>query len=427
MSGTPTAEARGGARAYRAFLGRPGVVPLLVAGTAVGMSGTMAPVSLVLFARHATGSFALASIVLGADTAGSVLAAPARGRLLDRRGVRHAVLGLAVLGAITDIAFIVAGVSRVPVGLLTAISAVSGAATAPVGAAMRNAWSDLNPEADLRAIAYATLTVSSQVTFIGGPLLAGLVLAVASSTAAVILAAALDVLGAVAFLAVGSRLGLIGSGRQAAATASPEPETGAPSAQPVRARRTALAFPGLRVAAGAAAGFGLSFGALDVALPAFGQRHGHPALGGILLAVLAVGIAVGGFLYGLRHQARSAGQEYPYLSALAAVGLIPALAASSTAALAVAMLVSGICFAPIAARQFAVVDEIVPRARRSEAMSWLGTAYGAMAAAGAALSGQLVHLSGTRLAIVAAFAGACAAAGIAGLGRKSLTRPPDAM
>ena len=52
------------------------------------------PVSPVLFARHATGSFAWASIVLGADTAGTVIAAPARGRLLDLTGPRAALLGL---------------------------------------------------------------------------------------------------------------------------------------------------------------------------------------------------------------------------------------------------------------------------------------------------------------------------------------------
>ena len=87
------------------------------------------PVSPVLFARHATGSFAWASIVLGADTAGTVIAAPARCRLLDLK-----VRGQRCSGW-----------------------CARRAATAPVGAAMRNAWSDLNTESSDRSIAYATL------------------------------------------------------------------------------------------------------------------------------------------------------------------------------------------------------------------------------------------------------------------------------
>lgn len=397
------------ARAYRRFLSRPGAAPLLVAGTAVGLSGTMAPVSLVLFARHATNSFAWASFVLGADTAGSVIAAPARGRLLDRRGPRAALLGLGVLGAVTDAGFIAAGVTRAPAVVLAMLALISGAATAPVAAAMRNAWSDISTESSDRTVAYATLTISSQLTFIGGPLLAGVTLAASTTTAAVALAAALDVLGAIGFLTVGSRLGLIG---KPAMTTTDKP----------RARRGALALVGVRVAAGTAGGFGLSFGVLDVALPAYGQRHAAPALGGVLLATLAVGIAIGGFLYGLRAHAHSAAREYPWLAALAALGLIPPVFATSSPALLVAVLISGICFAPITARQFAVIDEIAPRSQRSEALSWMTGAYGAFAAAGAAVSGQLIRLSGTQLAFAAAVAGAALAFMIAARGRGSLAR-----
>lgn len=360
----------------------------------------------MLFARHATRSFALASIVLAADTAGNILVAPARGRLLDRRGPKTALLGLGILGAITDGAFIAAGVTHAPAVVLAALSIVSGAATAPVGAAMRNAWSDVNPEPSGRAIAYATLTISSQVTFIGGPLLAGAALAFASATAAVVLAAALDLLGAIGFLVVAARLGLFR-----------EP---APQPAPTRAstsRTSTIRVAGVRVAAGAAAGFGLSFGVLDVALPAFGQRHATPALGGILLATLAVGIALGGFLYGLRNSLRSAARDYPPLAALAALGLIPTIFATSGATLLLAVLLGGVCFAPITARQFAVIDEVVSREQRSEALSWMGSAYGALSAAGAVVSGQLIDLSGTQLAFVAAVAGS----GLAALGRKHLS------
>ncbi len=51
----------------------------------------------------------------------------------------------------------------------------------------------------------------------------------------------------------------------------------------------------------------------------------------------------------------------------------------------------------------------------------MGSAYGALSAAGAAISGQLIDLSGTQLAFVAAVAATALAALIATLGRKHLS------
>ena len=85
-----------------------------MAGSALvlGIAGTMAPVSLVLFAHDATGSFASASVVLAASTAGGLLAAPLRGRLVDRIGPSAAILRLVVPAAATDVVFILAGHAR---------------------------------------------------------------------------------------------------------------------------------------------------------------------------------------------------------------------------------------------------------------------------------------------------------------------------
>jgi hypothetical protein len=72
--------------AYAQLLRTPGVPRLAVSYLALGIAVTMAPVSFVLFAHRATGSFASASLVL----AGGVLAAPLRGRRDRRAGRRRA-------------------------------------------------------------------------------------------------------------------------------------------------------------------------------------------------------------------------------------------------------------------------------------------------------------------------------------------------
>jgi MFS family permease len=69
---------------------------------ALGIATTMTPVAFVLFARSVTHSFASASLVLAASTAGGLLFGPARGRLVDRFGPRDAVLFLAVPDIATD-------------------------------------------------------------------------------------------------------------------------------------------------------------------------------------------------------------------------------------------------------------------------------------------------------------------------------------
>ena len=121
-------------RAYAQLLRTPGVPRLAVCYLALGTAVTMAPVSFVLFAHRATGSFASASLVLAAATAGGVLAAPLRGRLVDRVGPSAAVLWLVLPSVATDVAFIVAGHAGLATGVLVALAFTAGAIAAPAGA-----------------------------------------------------------------------------------------------------------------------------------------------------------------------------------------------------------------------------------------------------------------------------------------------------
>ncbi len=61
----------------------------------------------------------------------------------------------------------------------------------------------------------------------------------------------------------------------------------------------ALAAPAIRYITLAGLPIGASFGALDVALPAFGSAHGSSALGGIFAASLSVGSMLGAVAFGL--------------------------------------------------------------------------------------------------------------------------------
>jgi len=370
------------AGAYAKLLRHPGVPRLAAAFLALGTAATMTPVAFVLFAREATHSFATASLVLAASTAGGLLVAPARGRLVDRIGPRDAVLRLAIPDVATDIAFIAAGHAHAATAILIALAFLAGAVSAPAGTALRSVWSDTLAD-DARQAGYALLTILQETTYIAGPLVAGAVIALASTTAAVATIAVLSFAGALMFASA-----------PAAARHEPKP--------PHPGRLPALAGGGIRTLLATSAAFGLTFGVLDVAFPAFAHAHGSAASAGVLLSAFAAGVWIGGFLYGLRPRRQPATHLYPRLCLLAAAGLAPLIAMPGLIAMVPLCIVSGLCFAPVTTCQLAVIDEVAQPAHRAEAFTWLGTFYATGLAVGAAASGQLIAGPGTRAALAAA-------------------------
>ena len=167
-------------------------------------------------------------------------------------------------------------------------------------------------------------------------------------------------------------------------------------------RLPALAGGGIRTVVATSAAFGLTFGILDVAFPAFARTHGSAAAAGVLLSAFAVGSWIGGFLYGLRPRAQSAGQQYPGLCLLAGLGLAPLILTPSLPAMAALAALSGLCFAPITTCQMAVIDDVAQPEHKAEAFTWLGTLYGTGLALGAAVAGQLIASVGARAALAAA-------------------------
>lgn len=390
---------------YVKLLGTRGVPHLVVAFLALGVAGTMTPVALVLFARASTGSFGSASLVLAASTAGGLVFGPARGRLVDRAGASRAVLVLALPDVATDVAFIVAGHAHLGAGALIPLAFLAGAVTAPASAALRSVWSETLSEDQSRHAGYALMTVMQETTYIAGPLLAGGLIALWSPTAAVAATAGLSLLGAIAFATA-----------PAARAHEPKPQ------QPGRLR--ALAGSGMRTVLASASMFGLTFGALDVALPAFARAHGSAAFAGVLLSGFAAGSLLGGFLYGLHPPSRPAGSLYPALCLLAAIGVAPLILTPSLAIMLGLALLAGVCFAPITTAQIAVIDEVARPESKSEAFSWLGTLYGSGLALGAVVAGQLIATVSVRAAIAGAGAATAASWLISSARSSSLRMPP---
>ena len=255
-----------------------------------------------------------------------------------------------------------------------AVALVAGAVIAPSTAAVRSVWSDLlAADAEARQAGYALIGMLQEVAFVAGPLVAGAVIGLWSTTAAVAASAGAHARGRDRVRDLVRRAG--GARRRAGGRARGSPPR-----------------PGMLTVLMSAAAFGASFGALDVALPAFARDHGSVGRGGrACCRRWPRASASAAFVYGPAPAA--AGGEPPLRAAVRAGGARAAAAdrhARGSASMLALAVLAGLCFAPVTTTQIAVLDEVAPRERPAEAFSWLAILYGAGAAAGAALGGQLV-------------------------------------
>jgi len=369
---------------YGRVLRTPGVPRLVAAFLAAGTAVTMTPVALVLFARDATQSFAIASLVLAAQVTGNLVLSPIRGRLVDRIGARRAVIRIAVPSVCADALFIVAGHAKAADAVLVVLAFVAGAITPPTGASVRGMWTDVLGS-ERAQVGFALMTVMQEATFFVGPLLAGGLVGLWSPTAAVAATAAISLTGALIF------------------ASAPAPGARGPQPRPTR-RLAALAEPGARTVLATAPAFGLAIGILDVTLPAFARAHGSTAASGVLLSAFAAGVGVGGFAYGLHPWRISAGAAFPRLCLLAALGMAPLIAVASLALMIPAVFLAGLCFAPITTCFLAVIDEVSAPEHRTETFTWMGSLNGAGLALGAVIAGQLLTAASIHVAIAASCA-----------------------
>lgn len=355
----------------------------LIAGLNVG-----APLAIVIMVQHETGSFASAGAVTAAIAIAGAISGPLQGRLVDRYGQTRTLPPFALLGAAGIVALVLATLADADLVVLIAIGFVTGAAAASIMPALRPLWADLVDDPAQLGTAYAIQAVLTEVFFIAGPLIAGLLIVLGSPAAAVLTIAAARLIGVLALVATPASRAWRGAVRRVG-------------------RAGALASPGMRRMLAADLPVGAMFGVLDVAVPAFAKTEGSAAAAGAILAALAIGSVIGGIAYGARGRPVTA-SRYALLAAGQAILSLPLIFAWSIPSLAVAMALAGLLVAPLSTIGFAMIDRVTPPGTATEASSWVLTAFMLGLAAGTAGAGAVVEGPGT----TAAFA---CAAGLAGL------------
>ncbi len=332
----------------------------------------------------------MASAVLAALVLGRGVSAPVRGRLADRRSPGSLVVVLGISNALTIVLLVAVGHLGAPVVLAVATAALVGATTPPVPAITRAVIADAVRDEALRTRAFALLNVIMEMGFLIGPLIAGTAIALGQTGVGIL---AVAVLSVGASLAV-ARCHLVRGAQGRRRGAFLESRTVLRRLAPLL---MTIAF------------FGMAFGAIDVAVPAFARQVGHPSTAGWLLATPAIGLGVGSYLYGVWSPVDRGAGRYRRFCALAAVSLLPLPFMPSAATMAAAGLVLGLGFAPASISQFQLADDLLPQ-HRAEAVSWMTSLFAGGSAAGAAAAGQAIDAFGARsglsIAMITGFLGA---------------------
>jgi MFS family permease len=394
-------------RAYPLLLRPPGARALLIAALVGRIPIGVFSLAIVLVVRRQTGSFAQAGIATAAFAIGAGLVAPLQGRLVDRIGQPAVLVPSGLLNAAALGGLVIAAESSAPTSVLAVLAALGGAAVPPLAACMRSQWATLfADDADARETAYSLESVVNELVFIVGPALTTMLVALSSSTGALLTAVGLSLLGTLGFAATGLARGWRGE---------PGPRTIA----------GALGAPGMRTLVLAIVPTGIAFGALEVTMPAFAAAQGEgPALAGLLLSAMAIGSVLGGLWYGARSWSRPVVARFLTLETLFTVGLLPLLLVpDSLLAMGLLMGIAGLALAPSAAAGFLLIDHIALPGTATEAYTWAVTANVTGSAIGAGLAGVIVQHSDIRWALALAVAGPALGTVIAVARRHSLAQP----
>jgi MFS family permease len=381
---------------YGQLLRTRGAWTFLLPGFAARQPFAMLTISIVLLVQHTTGSYGAAGAVAAATGVSMALFAPYSGRLADRHGQRAVLLPGVLVHTLAGLSLTLLALTGAPLWALFLAAVPTGASVPQVGPMVRARWGVKLQDSPLMTTAAAFESVTDELTFVLGPLLATALCTAVDPAAGLLTEAALTLVGGLLF----------------AAQKSTQPAVAAVEAGHTRVKpASALGIPGVRVLIVAFLGIGSVFGGMQVALAAFSESIGEPGLNGVLYGVFAAGNMLSGVVCGAIAWKVAPQRRLVVGYAALAFTASGLWAAESVVVLAGLGLLVGMCIAPALITGYTLVEGLVPAGARTEAFTWLTGAVALGQAAAVTVAGQLedrlwdgagflVPMAGTVLALV---------------------------
>lgn len=386
---------------YRAFLNQPDVPAMIACAWLSRTPIAMNALAMLLFLRAASGNFQVAGLAVGAFFVAMAAAAPVVGRLIDVHGPRGVLAVNGVLHPLCMALVLWAGTHAAAPPVLLACAAAAGLFAPPVTILTRTTWRHRFDDEQNRKMAYAIDSVMIELNFTTGPLF---------------VAAMLPWLGATLTFAA-----VIGIGIAAVLVFVASPILKYWKIAPPQERHLLGPLHDGRLLALFALTFGLtlSFGLLEVGYPAYATHLGWVTLGGILLALNALGSAVGGFIYGALHSQRPLERQFTLALALMSIPFFLHGPVVSTVLLCALAFAAGLMIAPALTAQTLLVTRIAPVKHATEAFTWSSTFIVTGLGLGMAVGGTLTEQVHPKAPFIAGGALVAAMAGLSLLMRPS--------
>ncbi|MER5535481.1 MFS transporter [Streptomyces mirabilis] len=378
---------------YGQLLRTRGAWTFLLPGFAARQPFAMLTLSLVLLVQHTTGSYGAAGAVAAVTGVSMALFAPFTGRLADRHGQRAVLLPGVLVHALAGLSLTALALTDAPLWALFLAAVPTGASVPQVGPMVRARWGVKLQDSPLMTTAAAFESVTDELTFVFGPLLATALCTAVHPAAGLLTEAGLTLIGGLLFAAQKSTQPAVAAGHTRVEHGS------------------ALRIPGVRVLIVTFLGIGSVFGGMQVSLAAFSESIGEPGLNGVLYGVFAAGNMLSGVVCGAIAWKVAPQRRLVIGYAALALAACALWAAHSVVVLAAIGLLVGMCIAPSLITGYTLVEGLVPAGARTEAFTWLTGAVALGQAAAVTVAGQLedrlwngagflVPMAGTALALV---------------------------
>ena len=367
------------AQKYGAFVRQPDVARLLFVALLSRMPIGMVGFAMLMFLRESFGNFALAGTAVGINFIAMAVCAPIQGRLIDRHGPRRLMLVTGVVQPIALAGVLLATSAAAPFWVVAVFSGLAGIFASPITTLTRTMWRHRFDREEDRRTAFALDAVTIEINFTLGPAIVAGVLGLWDARVAF----ALSIVVVAASAAIYILSGVLSLFQRVTAGE--------------RHLLGPLTEPRLWVVFIATFGLTVCFGFLEVGYPAYATFLDTPSLAGILLAINAIGSAVGGGLYGGMHFKLPVERQFAYAMGLMALPLaLHALVLQPVLAFAVVAFFAGALIAPTITAQSVLVSRLAPARYATEAFTWSSTFIVSGIGAGMAVGGAMVESVGLR-------------------------------
>lgn len=366
------------ANLYRDLFSEPGTASFAVAGLLARIPLPMAGIGIITLFSQKHGAYGLAGAISATFVLAYALLSPQISRYVDRYGQSRVLPATAAI-SISGFFILIAGSHWSIANGFLFVGAVLAGFMPSMSAMVRARWTALYRGQPRLQTAYSLETVLDELTFIiGPPLSIGLSIAVFPQLG-LLLAALLLFFGVLALVVQR------GTEPPVMAFSCDAPESG-----------SVIRMKGVRLLTILMVAMGLIVGTVDIVSVAYAEQLGHPAAASLVLSAYAVGSCLAGLLYGSL-TLKTPLYRLLWLGGLAtAATTIPLILVTNLTALAIAVLVAGLFFAPTMIVAMSLIERLVSDRQLTEGITWLLAGLNVGVALGAALAGQVVDSSSAR-------------------------------